>query len=363
MSQILKSLQLITQSYTNTPVTGTGALYASGSTMYFENATGTIFPLGSSGDGGYIIIREYTGSTTWFKPDNLRHIQVICVGAGGGGGQGAQGTAAINRIHGGAGGGGGAIAWGFFDASVLTQSSYNISIGNGGAGGSSSTVTGGAGGVRGENGFFGQYTTFGETLVSASGGRGGNGGAPTTGSLGGAGGLGINCLPGPGFAINGGSGSNNTTSPTVAPIAPTFFSSSNSTITIGANAFTSTAGGGAGAGIDTVGNLMSGSYGASGFEWNTLKSNNIITGNSGSANLVTGTVLLQFTSSVVSTVYGLGGGGNGSVTPTDYTTPGGIGGAYGAGGGGSAFYRGIIGARGPSGGSGSLGLCIVAEYY
>jgi hypothetical protein len=77
-------------------------------------------------------------------------------------------------------------------------------------------------------------------------------------------------------------------------------------------------------------------------------------------NIIT---LLQFTSSIIATTYGLGGGGNGNVTPGNFTTRGGNGGLYGAGGGGSAFYRGATNTSGPVGGSGSSGLCIVVEYY
>jgi hypothetical protein len=245
---------------------------------------------------------------------------------------------------------------------MLTQNSYTISIGRGGAGGSGSRYTGGAGGNGGGPGAAGQYTTFGGTMVSASGGSGGAGGAPINPSIGGVGGNSLNCLPGPGFAINGGSGSNNSVVNN-APSPLTFFSSSTNVSTVGASPITSTAGGGTGAGVDVNGIFLSGSYGASGIEWNTLKLNNTTNGNSGSANLVNGIVLLQFTSSIFSINYGLGGGGNGNVTPGNYTTPGGNGGLYGAGGGGSAFYRGAANTSGPVGGSGSSGLCIVVEYY
>ena len=90
MSQILKNLQFVTQSFTGTPETGTGVMFASSSRIYFENASGNVFPLGGP---GYLVVREYTGSApgggtinyTWYKPDNLKYLQVVCVGAGGGG--------------------------------------------------------------------------------------------------------------------------------------------------------------------------------------------------------------------------------------------------------------------------------------
>lgn len=367
MSQVLKSLQLVTQSYSGTPSTGTGAIYASGSALYFENATGTIFPLGLSGGGsGYIIVREYTGSApgggtltpTWNNNSNIKYIQVICVGAGGGGGSGAIGP---NRASGGGGGGGGAIAWGFFDSASLTQPSYTISIGAGGAGGGpGGPYTGGAGANQGVTGSAGRYTTFGENMVSASGGSGGGRGGNIAVGPGGAGGLATLCLPGPGFAIPGGTGGTSVfnDSNSIPPI--NFFSTPLTP--------TSTAGGGAGAHVYNISGLVyfSGSLGAGGFEWNTLKSNNTTYNNSGSNNLVTGTVLLQFTSSIITTTYGLGGGGNGGDNAS-IQVPGSNGGLYGAGGGGSnarlTFGAPSVGQQTQVGGSGSSGLCIVVEYY
>jgi len=364
MSQVLKNLQLVTQSYSGTPNTGTGALFASGSTLHFENAAGTIFPLGATGGGsGYLIVREYTGSApgggiltpTWNNNSNIKYIQVICVGAGGGGGSGAIGGG--NRFSGGAGGGGGAIAWGFFNSASLTQASYPISIGAGGAGGGITTFNGSATPNSGQFGSAGGYTTFGGNMVSASGGSGGGRGANLTISAGGAGGLATACLPGPGFAIPGGTGGSGNFGNVNSTPPINFFSSSLTPI--------STAGGGAGSNVYNLSGLVyfSGSLGASGFEWNTLRSNNTTYLNSGSDDLVTGTVLLQFTSSVITTVYGLGGGGNGGDNASTQL-PGGSGGLYGAGGGGSnARLATVVGQTTQVGGSGSSGLCIVVEYY
>jgi hypothetical protein len=364
MSQVLKSLQLVTQSYNETPSTGTGALFASGSTLYFENTTGTLFPLGLSGGGsGYLIVREYTGSapgggtltSTWNNNSSIRYIQVICVGAGGGGGSGAFGQLiSSTRLQGGAGGGGGAIAWGFFDSASLTQANYPISIGAGGAGGiarlweNASRV--------GFSGSVGQYTTFGDNMVSASGGFGGTGGSTAgTSVAGGAGGLATLCRPGPGFAIPGGTGASTPGNGTNASNAVNFFSTPLTP--------TATAGGGSSYNINLAGVFGSGSLGAGGYQWNTLITNNTIEGGSGSAGIVAATVLLQFTSSLFNTIYGLGGGGNGVVTPNNYTVAGGHGGFYGAGGGGAGYARGIAQITTQPGGSGSSGLCIVVEYY
>ena len=361
MSQVLKSLQLTTQSYSGTPSTGTGALFASGSALYFENTTGTIFPLGlSGGEGsGYFIVREYTGSSTtqtytWYNSSSIRYIQVICVGAGGGGG-GNNARNQPTNMRGGSGGGGGAIAWGFFDSASLTQPNYAISVGAGGAGGAATAVQTNIG----NNGSAGNYTTFGGTMVSASGGSGGAGAINLTGtSTAAAGGLAINCLPGPGFAINGGPGGVASTGVDAPNVSSSF---STPLVPIG------TSGGGASWSIAAGGTIRSGSLGGSGFEWNTLKSNNSISSNSGSNNLVTATVLLQFTSSILTTTYGLGGGGNGALTTAvtfNNSGSGGNGGLYGAGGGGaSPLYSATTGRFGSPGGSGSSGLCIVVEYY
>lgn len=368
MSQVLKNLQLVTQSYNETPSTGTGALFASGSALYFENATGTLFPLGVTGGGsGYLIVREYTGSSpgggtltyTWYHSSSIKYIQVICVGAGGGGGSGRSQTGAAARSQGGSGGGGGAIAWGLFNSASLTQPSYTISVGGGGAGGASTVGLG-----NGNTGVAGQYTTFGGTMVSASGGSGGVGGVSNSSRGGAAGGSSIGCLPGPAFAIPGGSGSGTISTGPALTTTP-FFSSSLTPI--------ATAGGGAGGGFESVApaTSYSGSKGASGLQWNTLQTNGGNFGKpatSGSDDLVTAAVLLQFTSSVFITTYGLGGGGSGgdhrlsSTTNTGYA--GSNGGLYGAGGGGGGSINATSGTpTSGAGGSGSSGLCIVVEYY
>jgi hypothetical protein len=359
MSKILKSLQLVTQSYTGTPSTGTGALFASGSVMYFENAAGTTFPLGLADTGGYLKIREYTGSAPgggnltydWENFPNIRFIQVICVGAGGGGGCGTNPFGTAGASNGGSGGGGGAIAWGFFDKNVLTQPNYTISVGAGGAGGINSNRTGQSG----------QYTTFGGNMVSASGGSGGTAQIAVLQTPGGAGGLTTLCRPGPGFAIPGGNGATSNLTATALNATNFFFSP--------ILPF-STAGGGAGGSRPNVGTTrFSGSFGAGGYQYNTLQSNNTVSANSGSPNLVSATVLLQFTSSIFTTTYGLGGGGNGvtgsGADVVANQVPGGNGGLYGAGGGGSTWRNsgGTGGGTPFPGGSGSSGLCIVVEYY
>lgn len=356
MSQVLKSLQLVTQSYSGTPSTGTGALFASGSALYFENAASTTFPLGLSGGGsGYIIVREYTGSApgggaltpTWNNNSNIKYIQVICVGGGGGGGGGCSyPTSAIPQ--GGSGGGGGAVAWGFFNSASLTQPSYTISIGAGGAGGASRSSLG-----NGNPGSSGEYTSFGDTLVSASGGTGGPGGVTNSRRDGGLGGSSLICLPSPGFAIAGGTGGGSLNGSALVINSIDIFATPLNPA--------ASAGGGAGGGRATTSTPTSPGTGSNGYEWNTLRLNNTVAGNSGSDDLVTAAVLLQFTSSMFTTTYGLGGGGNGGVfSIAGPAGNGGNGGLYGAGGGGGGSVN--SGTTG-TGGSGSSGLCIVVEYY
>lgn len=351
MSQILKSLEIEENSFNGTPETGSGAIFTSGSRLCFENDLGFTSFLGGP---GYIRVLEYTGSNpgegtltyTWTKPSNINYIQVICVGAGGGGGGGIVRNASIG-LSGGAGGGGGATAWGFFNRQDLTQSDYIISVGAGGAGGAGRTFV-----SSGGTGITGQYTTFGGTLVSASGGSGGAGGGTTT-VAGGAGGLATTCLPGPGFAIPGGTGGSGTISANTVPSS--YFTTPLIPI--------STAGGGAGEGRNNSGIAITANTGSSGFEWNTLKLNNSVLSGSGVNDLVTAAVLLQFTSSVITTTYGLGGGGNGAPTIGGISVKGGDGGLFGAGGGGASVYPSSLVGPSQPGGSGSSGLCIVVEYY
>ena len=374
MSQVLKSLQLVTQSYNSTPSTGTGALYASGSTMYFENADGTIFPLGGVGTGGYLIVREYTGSNpgggnltyTWYNPSTLRFLQVVCVGGGGGGGSGRYNNGSAGSQGGGAGGGGGAIAWGFFDKSNLTQSSYTIVVGQGGAGGAARAVAN-SNGLAGSSG---NYTTFGGTLVSASGGAGGAGGVSgNTPAAGGVGGAALNCLPGPGFTIGGVQGGQ-TGNSTARQIPPDSMFTTTIPLTTPANAATvqptppqGAAGGGGGASNSFTPSALSANTGSSGLVFGAVIPNNPILSGSGTNNLISGSILFQFTGSIpFTTTYGLGGGGNGGpISSSGAGIRGGDAGNYGAGGGGSSWAFAAPGSA--IGGSGSAGLCIVLEYY
>ena len=127
------------------------------------------------------ITREYISSDTWTKPDGLKELFVLCVGAGGGGGGGARN----NGSPGGGGGGGGALIWRRIDASEL-DTTETITIGAGGNGGNGRTGSNG----NGIAGSAGGDTIFGTTpKVRADGGAGGaagiGGGAASAGGIGG----------------------------------------------------------------------------------------------------------------------------------------------------------------------------------
>ena len=108
------------------------------------------------------ITREYISSDTWTKPDGLKELFVLCIGAGGGGGGGSRN----NGSPGGGGGGGGALIWRRIDASEL-DTTETITVGAGGVGGTGRITSNGDGG----NGGNGGNTTFGTTVkVRAAGG-------------------------------------------------------------------------------------------------------------------------------------------------------------------------------------------------
>jgi hypothetical protein len=383
MSQILKSLQLpITGSTPSTPPSGFGTLYASGSNkLFYKNPSGTEFDLLKP--NGYIEIRYYTGSAigdgttrtyTWSKPPaGLKYIEVCCVGAGGGGGGGPKRVApGSNPAQGGLGGSGGTIAWGTFDASILS-SSYTITIGAGGAGGAG-TTSGAA--SLGSNGSNGGTSSFG-TLVIAAQGRGGVGGGfaatkRTQGSLA------TQCTPAGYPHAYGGCGSATVANVPSNPVgnAPIIFNNQIPAGDIQDFAVAPIqpgyggAGGGNGGSFAASGIRTSGSRGSDGYQFTTLITNGGFPGSASNGQNATAptdnmiTTLLQFTGST--TLYGLGGGGHGGASAISPFNGGrgSDGGLYGAGGGGggSLNYTTALSASG-DGGSGSSGLCIVVEFY
>lgn len=107
-------------------------------------------------NAGKTAVSYSPGSYSWVCPADVHFVEVEMWGAGGGGG--GTGTSASKA----AGGGGGAYAYGIVP--VTPGVSYAIAVGAGGSGGS-----GGAAGSSGGT------TSFGSTLLVASGGTGGTG--------------------------------------------------------------------------------------------------------------------------------------------------------------------------------------------
>ncbi|HEA2877255.1 TPA: phage tail protein [Escherichia coli] len=133
----------------------------------------------------------FTSSTLWTAPAGVTEIELDGTGAGGGGGTGGPAT-----IGGGGGGAGEAVVG--RKITVVPGTTYTITIGLGGDGGTSVTSNGGDGG-----------TTSFDTLLSLAGGKGGL----KTGAVGVAGGTGGNDgLPGtfnvtPALSFGGAGGS------------------------------------------------------------------------------------------------------------------------------------------------------------
>jgi hypothetical protein len=371
MSKILKSLQFVTQSAPSTPSSGLGAIYASSSStlssgvsLYFKNSLGTVYDLAAS--SGNIVIWQYTGSTTtqtytWTKHPQTKYIEVFCMGAGGGGGGGRTSNNTGQSRQGGSGGGGGTIVRALFDRNGLPATSYTITVGAGGDGGtgSASGIPPVVGGWNGQVGFSGESTSFG-SLVIAVGGGGGNGGSNGGTIAGGLGGDIFLCTPLGLYAFPGQVGG------TVSNTA--IGSNPNADINQSATSFIISAGGGGGGGNYLNSNTTGGS-GSSGLDWGVIKTNfggtpaapgSGLAGGNGTDNLTYLTFLRYITgsASVLNTV-GQGGGGGGGAFPGG---AGGSGGRYGAGGGGGG--SGISGSTniGGTGGKGSPGLCIVLEY-
>jgi hypothetical protein len=376
MSKILKSLQFVTQSASpSTPSAGTGALFGSGSSFYFENSSGTVFDLAAS--NGYIVTRSYTGSTTgvdvpytWSKSPSLKFLEICCVGGGGGGGGGR--SIAINNQQVTTGGGGGAIAYLWLEASQLSSSPYVITVGRGGTPGAARVSTGTA--LTSNTGSRGGNTSFGSLVVA----EGGQGGQSTTFA---SGGLAINCVPSSGPWIISGvpsgpaGGTNATTNRSQDVFDPLGVSTLVSTVTRNSIIFYGQGGaaGGSGGGRDSVVGLFAGRTGsgidstviAGGYPGPTPGSSGTVGGNGGNGvnNVLTSLLLLSGSNFG----YGLGTGGSGGGSGTTQGGNGGNGGYYGAGGGGGGLLFGLGSASFPSssgaGGSGSSGLCLLIEYY
>jgi hypothetical protein len=293
-----------------------------------------------------------TGSTsatyswqTWEKPRGIHTIVITCIGAGGGGRSGW--CLDISGRSGGAGGGSGGFTRLIIPVMVLPDVLY-ISIGKGGAGGASATVTGTAN--LGSNGSA-SYVSIAPSIAAiyttcyANGG----GGGITTGAGINAGGLAAvvatqaNCLMsglGQFFALAGHTGSQGTTTGGGSITYPT--------------TGLLLSGGGAGGGNVT---------GGTGVPAPTQTSFSLITtrnagngGNPGTAG-ADGLSLLQPLMSI-----GGGGGGAGNSTVVGGNTAGGRGGNGGLGSGGGGGGAGQVTAGSGAGGNGGDGLVIIQTF-
>jgi hypothetical protein len=124
-------------------------------------------------------------------PSGVTKMFVVCIGGGGGGGGG--GVAGPGYLGGSGGGGGGGALGGWFINFVSGQTTYNITIGNGGTYGrpnndttmdegqidSAGNYATGQDGTGGGNTTF-TYTAGNYTVTGGSGGQGGIGGNPYT---------------------------------------------------------------------------------------------------------------------------------------------------------------------------------------
>ena len=112
------------------------------------------------------VVHVYTASTTWTKPtaSTFSHIVVECVGGGGGGG----GPPATGTNQASQSGGGGGYTRNLFGASVLTGSTYTVTVGTGG--------NGRGGGNTGDDGTDSSFSGPGITSAPVAGGGSGGGG-------------------------------------------------------------------------------------------------------------------------------------------------------------------------------------------
>jgi hypothetical protein len=138
------------------------------------NGTGVTFNDTTTQATAYIGHRGqvFTSSGTFTVPTGVSSIKVTVVGGGGGGGVGIDGSYGGPAGGPGGNGGGGGTSFGY--VAVTPGASYAVVVGSGGNG--SNSGTGGSGGT----------SSFGSTLLTASGGAGGsNSGGGANGSGGG----------------------------------------------------------------------------------------------------------------------------------------------------------------------------------
>lgn len=297
------------------------------------------------GGGQEAIIREYTSSATWTKPDGLKYAYVVCLGAGGGGGSGRRGAAGTIRT-GGTAGSGGYISRRLIPEALL-PSSVSVVVGAGGGGGIAQTVNDSIG----NNGSYGGNTSFG-TLVQGNCSGIGLGGRDTLGFGSGEQQPITNCIPNKPFYVIRCTTSPGNTSGTPSNTGVKPFDNVNQGIQ----------GGMPGGGINAS-NVVGGMINLP----NLVKADGSEQTGAGASENGLDNVCLQLLNefSSVSLTKGAGGGGGGGLPGDSAGTiaggNGGNGGLYGAGGGGGGGST--NGANSGAGGNGASGLCIVIEIY
>ena len=293
------------------------------------------------------------GTYSWTMPSGANVVAVYVVGAGGGGGRGAAGGTVRN---GGGGGGGGGCAVGVFRASDLS-SPVTVTIGQGGAAGSSggdstfgSYLTGGGGGA-GSNG-----STLASGIGGGGGGNGSTGGTSVAGTAssgggpvsvsggGGAGGAGGGC-PSASAANHGTGGGAEWGGGAGGGCGGTNQLSGNGGTSIFAGA-----GGGGGGGGTSVLNNNGGDGGATGVF--TAAGGGGGGGGAGASGAATNG------SNGSSLRFGGSGGGGGGCSSSSTGGNGGAGGTAAGGGGGGCSNTGTAG----SGGAGGDGYCVVVSW-
>ena len=275
------------------------------------------------------------GTFTWTKPTTaFSHIVVELVSGGNGGGAGGKGASGT-AVYGGSGGGAGGYSRTVIDAADLTESTYQVVVGAGGAGGQPGVA--GQGGIVGA-GFVGSNSSFAPNSTptqflarAQSGGTPGQPGgasAPTTGT---GGAPNSNAGGTANITGTGGAGSGSANAPT---------------------------GGGAGGGISTAPQAFNGGNGATNPFINTFSA-----GGGGSTVSSGGSATASITRTAASLIMnGSGGGGGGaSIFANGSGGNGANGSGNGSGGGGGGATTGS--GNGGNGGNGAKGIVVITTYF
>lgn len=360
MAKILITASLVTQSAPSTPSAGFGTLYASGSSLYFKNSSGTNYNLSIVGSSS---IQVYTGSADWTKPDGIQYIKVVCAGGGGGGGSGRinpNGTRA-----GGGGGAGGNINTAYFSSQSLTGTTYAVRVGGGGPGAARTGGTVLINGSPGGTGISSSFSTGSTILLWGGGGSGGGAGIATgVGGTNTAPSTANTPNPYPPFYY---SGVNGAASPTGAPPTPA------------SSAFSGTralAGGGAGGALSSAFVAYPGGSGSAIYNYNILvqsgspsPASSGLPGDNGAPVIDVASLLFYSGSNITTGVRigtgGHGGGGGGTTAVGPSGGSGGSGSLGAGGGGGGAAVTSSAGnpIQNGGGGNGGNGFVIIFEYF